>query len=209
MSALARLGAKKAVETFAVNTIPVMGKRRRRPAMAKAFPKGGGMESSLGEDESLRVPVTVVAGEVVEGAKAKVSALQRRMQSAKKEILMVTEDAAKVIMDLLRVKKDHPVGVKVGVEKKGCNGLAYTMDYLYSDYIDANKSRFTSSSTTQHGVTIMVEPEAFMHVVGTVMDYHVDKASEKFVFLNPNSVGSCGCGKSFVSGADTTKVAHA
>eukprot|EP01059_Diplonema_ambulator_P027835 TRINITY_DN46504_c0_g1_i1.p1 TRINITY_DN46504_c0_g1~~TRINITY_DN46504_c0_g1_i1.p1 ORF type:complete len:202 (+),score=39.94 TRINITY_DN46504_c0_g1_i1:27-632(+) len=198
MSVLAQLGVKRAVGAVGVVS-------RRRVAGAKVFPKGKGMQSSLGEDESLRVPVEVVAGDVGAGGE-KLTALQKRMLSSKKEILMVTEDAAEVIKNLLKRKTDSPMGVRIGVEKKGCNGLAYTMEYLYPDYIETHPT-YQSSQTTQHGVTIQVEPDAFMHVVGTVMDYHIDKASEKFVFLNPNSAGSCGCGKSFVSNQSPTETA--
>ena len=121
---------------------------------------------------------------------------------------MITEDAAAVIKSLLERRDDRPLGVRVGVQMKGCNGLGYTMDYLYPEYLEQSEGsttvRMGPSSTTQHGVTVYVEPDAFMHLVGTVMDYQVDKAAEKFVFLNPNSEGSCGCGESFVSKAAPT-----
>ena len=63
-------------------------------------------------------------------------------------------------------------------------------------------------------VTIFIEPKALFHIVGTTMDYEVLKAvhntsnlslcvmketalSAEFVFNNPNSKGTCGCGESF------------
>eukprot|EP01061_Rhynchopus_euleeides_P022005 TRINITY_DN35897_c0_g1_i1.p1 TRINITY_DN35897_c0_g1~~TRINITY_DN35897_c0_g1_i1.p1 ORF type:complete len:236 (+),score=96.36 TRINITY_DN35897_c0_g1_i1:43-708(+) len=206
-SRLASLGIKRAVGVSAAAPSPAQAqvvRRVRKLASPGSFPKGRGMRSALAEDLSTKVPVKLVAMSGDEAAAApggkKVSALQRRMQQTTKEILTVTEDAAKVISNLLRQKDDSPLGVRVGVQKKGCNGLGYTMDFLYPEYLDEHgSSRFGPSSTTQHGVTVLVEPDAFMHVVGTVMDYHIDKASEKFVFLNPNSEGSCGCGESFVS----------
>jgi iron-sulfur cluster assembly accessory protein len=36
-----------------------------------------------------------------------------------------------------------------------------------------------------------------MYLLGTQMDYIEDEIKSEFVFNNPNSKGSCGCGESF------------
>ena len=72
----------------------------------------------------------------------------------------------------------------------GCNGLSYVMDY-------ATEAGKFEDVVEEHGVAVMIEPKAFMHIVGTKMDYVEDELSCEFVFHNPNSKGDCGCGESF------------
>jgi len=36
-----------------------------------------------------------------------------------------------------------------------------------------------------------------LHVIGTEMDFVENDVASEFVFNNPNSKGSCGCGESF------------
>jgi iron-sulfur cluster assembly accessory protein len=49
----------------------------------------------------------------------------------------------------------------------------------------------------QSGVKVLVENKAVMYLLGTKMDYIEDEIKSEFVFVNPNSKGSCGCGESF------------
>lgn len=46
---------------------------------------------------------------------------------------------------------------------------------------------------------IIATCRALMHVVGTKMDFVEDRIKSEFVFVNPNSKGSCGCGESFTT----------
>ncbi len=45
------------------------------------------------------------------------------------------------------------------------------------------------------GVRILVDPKAVLFLLGTEMDYKVDKLSAQFVFNNPNQTAACGCGE--------------
>ena len=47
------------------------------------------------------------------------------------------------------------------------------------------------------GINIFIDPSAVMFLVGSEMDYKVDKFSSSFVFNNPNETARCGCGESF------------
>jgi len=49
----------------------------------------------------------------------------------------------------------------------------------------------------ENGVTVLVEPKALFHIVGTTMDWEDTALSSEFVFNNPNITGTCGCGESF------------
>ena len=46
------------------------------------------------------------------------------------------------------------------------------------------------------GVRILIDPKAVLFLLGTEMDYKVDKLSAQFVFNNPNQTSACGCGES-------------
>ena len=77
---------------------------------------------------------------------------------------------------------------------RGCNGLAYTLDYCTQDDIKPDKRQ---EIVEEDSVKILVEPSALMYVVGTRMDYVEDELRAEFVFENPNATGTCGCGESF------------
>jgi iron-sulfur cluster assembly accessory protein len=47
------------------------------------------------------------------------------------------------------------------------------------------------------GIKVIVDNKAIMYLLGTQMDFVEDDLKSEFVFINPNSKGSCGCGESF------------
>jgi iron-sulfur cluster assembly accessory protein len=49
----------------------------------------------------------------------------------------------------------------------------------------------------QNGIKVLVDNKAVMYLLGTKMDFVEDELKSEFVFINPNSKGSCGCGESF------------
>ena len=46
-------------------------------------------------------------------------------------------------------------------------------------------------------VKVIVDSKALMFLIGTEMDYVDNEIKSEFVFNNPNSKGTCGCGESF------------
>jgi iron-sulfur cluster assembly protein len=46
------------------------------------------------------------------------------------------------------------------------------------------------------GVRLLIDPKAVLFLLGTEMDYKIDKLSSQFVFNNPNQTSACGCGES-------------
>eukprot|EP00922_Rhytidocystis_sp_ex-Travisia-forbesii_P002552 GHVS01003791.1.p1 GENE.GHVS01003791.1~~GHVS01003791.1.p1 ORF type:complete len:394 (+),score=97.82 GHVS01003791.1:77-1258(+) len=125
------------------------------------------------------------------------------------------------------VLPDVEVAVKVGLRREGCNGLSYVMDYttvptrIMEETKGASNSGGSSGTTTtgisrsgnnrgtsrmlpggdlsvrDKGVLVVLDRQAVMYLVGTVMDFTEDALSSKFVFSNPNKRSECGCGKSF------------
>ena len=106
-------------------------------------------------------------------------------------LFSVTSDAAIQIKKILSNAPDDVDSLLVGVDKSGCSGYSYKLDF-------ANSSEFeTHELIEKDGVKILVDPKATMFLIGSTMDYRTDKLSSRFVFDNPNEKGTCGCGESF------------
>jgi iron-sulfur cluster assembly protein len=103
--------------------------------------------------------------------------------------MRLTDAAAARIKDIM-AKSDKPyAGLRVGVRNGGCAGMAYTMEY-------AESAQPTDEVVEDKGVKILIDPKAVLFLLGTEMDYKVDKLSAQFVFNNPNQTSACGCGES-------------
>ena len=106
-------------------------------------------------------------------------------------LITVTDNAAFQIKKIIKEANEDVLGVVVGVDKTGCSGYAYKLDYAKKE--NSSDLEFVESK----GVKIFIEPKATMFLVGSEMDYTTDKLSSKFVFNNPNEKSTCGCGESF------------
>jgi iron-sulfur cluster assembly protein len=105
------------------------------------------------------------------------------------QVVRLTEAAAERIKAVM-AKADRPIAaVRVGVKNGGCAGMSYTMDY-------AEKIDPLDEIVEDKGVRILIDPKAVLFLLGTEMDYKVDKLSAQFVFNNPNQTAACGCGES-------------
>ena len=105
------------------------------------------------------------------------------------QVMRLTEAAAERIKELM-AKSDQPIaGLRVGVRNGGCAGMAYTMEY-------AAQANPTDEVVEDKGVRILIDPKAVLFLLGTEMDYKIDKLSAQFVFNNPNQTSACGCGES-------------
>jgi len=105
------------------------------------------------------------------------------------QVMRLTEAAASRIKEIM-AKADKPLaGVRVGVKNGGCAGMAYTMEY-------AESAEKFDEVVEDKGVKILIDPKAVLFLLGTEMDFKVDKLSSTFVFNNPNQTSACGCGES-------------
>ena len=105
------------------------------------------------------------------------------------QVMRLTEAAASRIKELM-ANSDHPIaGLRVGVRNGGCAGMAYTMEY-------AKAANPTDEVVDDKGVRLLIDPKAVLFLLGTEMDYKIDKMAAQFVFNNPNQTSACGCGES-------------
>ncbi len=104
--------------------------------------------------------------------------------------VMRLSDAAAERIKAVMASAERPItAVRVGVKNGGCAGMAYTMEY-------AEKVNPLDEVIEEKGVRILIDPKAVLFLLGTEMDYKVDKLSAQFVFNNPIQTAACGCGES-------------
>lgn len=133
-----------------------------------------------------RYSSTVVA---TERSDARTSTTARRQRKAP-EALEVTPAAEKRILHLLSQRQPKPAGVRVELRTRGCNGMAYVLNY-------ADEGNRFDEKVAIDGAHVFIDPRALMHIVGTKMDFVDNDLVSEFVFHNPNAKGTCGCGESF------------
>jgi iron-sulfur cluster assembly protein len=104
-------------------------------------------------------------------------------------VMTVTDAAAARVRELIERAEKPVTGVRVGVKNGGCAGMSYTMD------LAENVERGDEVVETK-GVKVLIDPKAVLFLLGTQMDFTVDKMASKFVFNNPNQTSACGCGES-------------
>ena len=104
------------------------------------------------------------------------------------KVMTLTEAAAERIREVM-TGKPGVVGLRLGVKNGGCAGMEYTMSWAET------QERF-DEVVEDKGVKLLIEPKAILFLLGTEMDYQIDKLSSRFVFNNPNQKSACGCGES-------------
>lgn len=103
--------------------------------------------------------------------------------------ISLTESAAQRIRSHLGTR-GQGVGLRLGVKKTGCSGLAYVINY--ADAVNAGDVVFED-----RGVKVVVDAESLGYIDGTEVDFVKQGLNEAFKFRNPNIKGECGCGESF------------
>jgi len=104
--------------------------------------------------------------------------------------LILTPTAEARIAHLMSTAPEGAIGVKLSTPRRGCSGLAYSVDYV------SEADPFDEKIETEGG-TFYVDGGSILYLIGSTMDWVEDDFTAGFVFQNPNSKGSCGCGESF------------
>lgn len=104
--------------------------------------------------------------------------------------LTLTPAAERRIADLLARAPGPVAGVRLSTPRRGCSGLAYSIDY-------APEARPGDEPIETPAGTLFVDGASLLYLIGSVMDWREDDFASGFVFQNPNAKGSCGCGESF------------
>ncbi len=104
--------------------------------------------------------------------------------------VILTPSAEARVAELMAKAPEGAIGVKLSTPRRGCSGLAYSVDYV----TEANS--FDERIETPGG-TFFIDGGSVLYLVGSTMDWVEDDFTAGFVFNNPNAKGSCGCGESF------------
>ena len=104
--------------------------------------------------------------------------------------ITLTANAEARIAELLAKAPEGAVGVKLSTPRRGCSGLAYSVDYV------SEAKPFDERIDTPGG-TLFVDGGSILYLIGSTMNWVEDDFTAGFVFQNPNAKGECGCGESF------------
>jgi iron-sulfur cluster assembly protein len=109
---------------------------------------------------------------------------------ARPAAITLTPGAEARIAELMSRAPEGAVGVKLSTPRRGCSGLAYSVDYVSS----ANPM---DERIETPGGAFFVDGSSVLYLIGSTMDWVEDEFAAGFVFANPNAKGACGCGESF------------
>lgn len=77
------------------------------------------------------------------------------------------------------LSQPEPKMIRIGVKNRGCSGLSYHLEYV-------DKPAKFDEVVEQDGVKVVIDSKALFSIIGSEMDWHEDKLSQRFVFRNPN-----------------------
>jgi iron-sulfur cluster assembly protein len=104
--------------------------------------------------------------------------------------IKLTPGAEARVAELMAKAPADAIGVKLSTPRRGCSGLAYSVDYV------TEAKPFDERIETPGG-SFFVDGGSVLYLVGSTMDWVEDEFTAGFVFENPNAKGACGCGESF------------
>ena len=104
--------------------------------------------------------------------------------------VILTHAAEARVASLMEQAPADAIGVRLSTPRRGCSGLAYSVDYV------AEVDPFDEKIATPGG-DFYIDGGSVLYLVGSTMDWVEDDFTAGFVFNNPNAKGSCGCGESF------------
>ncbi|WEK45445.1 MAG: iron-sulfur cluster assembly accessory protein [Candidatus Andeanibacterium colombiense] len=109
---------------------------------------------------------------------------------ARPAAVALTAAAEARVAELMSKAPADAVGVKLSTPRRGCSGLAYSVDYV------SEALPFDEKIETPGGI-FFIDGASVLYLVGSTMDWQEDDFTAGFVFENPNAKGACGCGESF------------
>ena len=104
-------------------------------------------------------------------------------------MIRITNSAHKILKNInLKHKTQF---ISFGIKSGGCSGFQYILEPCNrpSDKLD--------EVIDMKDYKIKIENDYIFKLINTEIDYHDNIMGNRFIFTNPNSEYSCGCGKSF------------
>jgi iron-sulfur cluster assembly protein len=104
--------------------------------------------------------------------------------------VILTSAAEHRVAKLMAQAPEGAIGVKLSTPRRGCSGLAYSVDYV-------TEANALDERIETPGGLFFIDGASVLYLIGSTMDWQEDDFTAGFVFQNPNAKGSCGCGESF------------
>ena len=104
--------------------------------------------------------------------------------------ITLTPAAANKLQGLIEERGNPESGLRVFVSGGGCSGMQYGMAI-------ESEIRDTDEVFETEGIKLIVDPNSFMFLAGSTVDYVDNMMGGGFAIENPNAISTCGCGHSF------------
>jgi len=92
----------------------------------------------------------------------------------------LTKGAEARVADLMSKAPDDAIGVKLSTPRRGCSGLAYSVDYVTEEV------KFDEKIETPGG-TFYIDGASVLYLIVSIMDWVDDDFTAGFTFENPNA----------------------
>ena len=115
---------------------------------------------------------------------------ETKVRAPRPAAITLTPGAEARIADLMSRAPADAIGVKLSTPRRGCSGLAYSVDYV-------SEENALDEKIETPGGAFYVDGGSILYLIGSIMDWREDDFAAGFVFENPNATGACGCGESF------------
>src|SRR5438552_6469252 len=98
---------------------------------------------------------------------------------ARPAAITLTDAAEARIAELMSRAPEGAIGVKLSTPRRGCSGLAYSVDYV------SEEKPFDEKIVTPGG-TFYVDGASILYLLGSIMDWREDDFAAGFGCENPN-----------------------
>ncbi|MDG4658255.1 iron-sulfur cluster assembly accessory protein [Ectobacillus antri] len=105
-------------------------------------------------------------------------------------MIVVTEQAALQIQDMIKQADEGEQFVRLAVKGGGCSGLSYGLGF-------EPEAGENDEILTFHGVKFIIDKQDAPVLQGVKIDYKQSMLGGGFTIDNPNAIATCGCGSSF------------
>ncbi|QCI22085.1 iron-sulfur cluster insertion protein ErpA [Buchnera aphidicola] len=112
------------------------------------------------------------------------------MKNQHKKYIKFTKNAEKKINDLIKIKKNNNLKLRIYITGGGCSGFQY--QFVFDEHINQDDIIIAQKNTS-----LIIDPISFQYLYGSKIDYLENLEGSKFIVSNPNAKNTCGCGLSF------------
>jgi len=105
-------------------------------------------------------------------------------------MITLTEAASAKVREIMVKEEKTAWKLRMGIRGSGCSGMKYVLGF------DSQTSE-QDEEFTQDGITLVCDPQSYVYLKGTKIDFQSGESGEGFVITNPNVIsGGCNCGGS-------------